>query len=254
MSWDEVATAGVIIIGNEILSGRTQDANLSFIAKKLNQRGILVKEARVIPDSEDVIADTVYHFHKTYSYVFTTGGIGPTHDDITAASVAKAFGREVEFNSQAVEILKQRYSQEDLTPGRKNMARMPKGAKLVANPVTQAPGFQIENVYVLAGIPEVMYGMLDSILPHLNSGQSIYSRAVRCSKPEGEVAEGLGVIQQQYQDIDIGSYPYWKADQFGVIVVLRGTNEARLTDAQKKVADLIIELGDTPILQDGENL
>lgn len=251
MSINNVTTAAVIIIGNEILSGRTQDANLSHIAKKLNQHGVVVKEARIIPDQEDVIAETVYHCHKMYDYVFTTGGIGPTHDDITAASVAKAFGREVEFNQEALEILKKRYDQKELPSGRKNMARMPKDVKLILNPITEAPGFQIENVYVMAGIPEVMRGMLDCLLPRLQSGTPIQSQAVRCHLTEGEIAEGLQRIQNQYTNIEIGSYPFWKLGQNGPIttIVLRGTDELKINEAAKLVADLISSLGDTPIYE-----
>ncbi len=236
-------TAGIIIIGNEILSGRVQDANIQHIALKLNKLGIFLREVVVIPDVEDRIVDAARAYSKAYDYVFTTGGIGPTHDDITAASLAKAFNREVEFNQTALEIMKARYGDIELTEGRKNMARMPVGAKLIKNPVTSVPGFQIENVFVFAGIPEVMHGMLDFALDTITPGDPIISSAVHCFLTESEIAKGLQEIQDLHPDLDIGSYPFWKMGRFGASLVVRGQDQQVIDETISQVVELIKSLG-----------
>lgn len=245
--------AAVLVIGNEILSGRTQDANLPYICQKLNKIGVYVREARVIPDVEEIIIEHVLSLHKKYDYVFTTGGIGPTHDDITAASIAKAFGREVEFNEGAIKILTARYGSHELTPGRKNMARMPVGATLLQNPVSAAPGFQIENVYVMAGFPEIMRGMLDCLIKDLQEGEPVQSITLRCKLLEGDLAAGLEEIQNEFSNIDVGSYPFLKIGEFGVRVVLRSQDATGLQKAADKVAALMRTLGDEPILESEES-
>lgn len=243
MSKKEITTAGIIIIGSEVLSGRIQDANVQHIALKLNQHGVHLREVRIIPDLEEQIIETVRFFHKAYDYVFTTGGIGPTHDDITAESVAKAFNREVEYNEKALEILYKRYGTENLTVGRKLMARMPKNVDLIKNPVTSAPGFQIENVFVMAGIPLVMQGMLDGILDRIVADHPILSTSVSCNLAEGDLAMALGELQQQVPEVDIGSYPFWRQGHFGTSIVIRGQVESIVIGAARRVSDLIVSLG-----------
>lgn len=246
MTHSKPTTAGIIIIGNEILSGRTQDVNISYIAQKLNKLGVYVMEARVIPDNEEKIIEVVREFHQQYDYVFTTGGIGPTHDDITAESVAKAFHKDVEFNEQSVEIMKKRYGSTELAEGRLNMARMPVGAKLIRNPVTSVPGFQIENVFVMAGIPEVMRGMLDFALEQVTPGDPILSGAIHCHLAEGDLAPGLREIQNLSPDVEIGSYPFWKLGKFGTSVVVRGQVARVIEDTLARVSELMLSLGGVP--------
>jgi molybdenum cofactor synthesis domain-containing protein len=249
MTDNKIITAGIIIIGNEILSGRVQDVNVQHIAKKLNKLGVHLKEVRVIPDVESVIVDTTRHFHTSFDYVFTTGGIGPTHDDITAVSMAKAFSREVEFNEKALEILKSRYGGEHLTEGRKNMARMPKGIELIKNPVTSAPGFQIENIFVMAGVPEIMQGMLDFALEKIIPGDPIISSTIHCHLPEGDLARGMRDIQNQNTNIDIGSYPFWKMGLFGTSVVIRGQDRETIAKTTDQIKELITSLGGEPVVE-----
>lgn len=246
MSNKKITTAGIIIIGNEILSGRIQDINVQYIALKLNQLGIHLREVRIVPDIEDYIVEAVLHFHTSYDYVITTGGIGPTHDDITAESVAKAFGRDVEFNERAMDILRARYGTEHLSEGRKLMALMPKDVTLIKNPVTSAPGFQIENVFVLAGIPVVMQGMLDSVLDIIIPDHPILSSTIHCNLAEGDLAGGLSELQQKLPDVDIGSYPFWRLGHFGTSIVVRGQKEDVISEASNQIAQLIITLGGIP--------
>ncbi len=246
MTQTKPITAGIIIIGNEILSGRTQDVNISHIAQKLNHLGVHVREARIIPDIEEVIIETVQQFHKQYDYVYSTGGIGPTHDDITAGAMAKAFGRELELNQQSVAIMHKRYGTEHLAEGRLNMARMPKGAKLINNPVTNVPGFQIENVYVMAGIPEVMRGMLDFALQDVVPGNRIVSGSVHCHLTESDLAGGLRELQDVNPNVEIGSYPFWKIGKFGTSIVVRGQDKVSVEKTISQVKDLMVSLGGDP--------
>lgn len=239
-------TAGIIIIGNEILSGRTQDVNIAHIAQKLNALGVHVREARVIPDAEDVIVDTVRQFHKAYDYVFTTGGIGSTHDDITAESISKAFHRDVEFNKEVVAVMVKICGTDDLSEGRLNMARMPVGAKLIHNPVTSIPGFQIENVFVMAGIPEVMRGMLDYALENVIPGHPILSVAIHCYLAEGDLAPGLRDIQNQNPEVEIGSYPFWRLGKWGATAVVRGQDKTSIDNTASLIRELMQSLGGVP--------
>lgn len=252
MSTKNSFSAGVLIIGNEILSGRTQDLNLAYIGQKLNKSGILVKEASVIPDDIDAIVEAVLKLHKKYDYVFTTGGIGPTHDDVTAIAIAKAFDCELEYNKEAIKILENRY-EDRLNEGRKGMARMPKGAKLIPNPVSQVPGFIIENVYVMAGIPEVMKGMLDCAAKDLMQGEPVHSITIRCRLAEGDIAAGLTDIQNKFPDIDIGSYPFFKIGNFGLRIILRTQDNGQILIAAGLIEQLIRSLGDTPIYEKEES-
>lgn len=244
-------TAAVIVIGNEILSGRTQDANLSYIAQKLASIGVAVREARVIPDVEAEIVDTVNALRRRHRYVFTTGGIGPTHDDITAACVAKAFGQTLTLNPEALDRLKRHYPEGKLNEARMRMAMTPPDAPLIDNPISAAPGFRLENVFVLPGVPRIMQAMLDGLLPHLSGGPPILSRIVSTPLLEGTMATDLGAVQNRFPDIDIGSYPYFRAGAFGVSLVLRGTDADRLAAAVDAVAAMIENLGGTCIVTDG---
>ena len=232
-------TACLIIIGNEILSGRTADANLSYIATRLSEIGIRTAEARVVPDDEAVIVEAVNACRARHTYVFTTGGIGPTHDDITAQSIAKAFGRRFERNREAERRLLAYYPPERVNEARMSMADMPEGAELIDNPISVAPGFCIENVYVLPGVPQIMQAMLDGLLPSLKGGTTVLSRAITVLAPEGDVAAaGLGDLQARFPMVEIGSYPFWRPEGPGTTIVLRGTDSARIDAA----ADALFEL------------
>jgi len=243
---DKPITACLIIIGNEILSGRTQDRNLAYLGKWLNDQGIRLDEARVIPDVEATIVATVNQCRAAFDYVFTTGGIGPTHDDITAASVAKAFGVAIHRHPDAAALLEAHYVPEDRTEARMKTADVPLGAELIENPISKAPGFRMENVFVMAGVPAIMQAMLDSVRHRLKGGARVESRQIVCFLAEGEIAQGLGAIQARFPAIDIGSYPFWKMRRFGVSLVLRGTDRAALDAAAGEVRALIESLGGRP--------
>jgi molybdenum cofactor synthesis domain-containing protein len=244
----EIVTAAFIIIGDEILSGRTKDANLGFIADELVEAGIRLKEVRVISDDEDEIVDTVRALRGKYDYVFTSGGIGPTHDDITCDSVAKSFDLGVSHHPDAVKRMTAHAGNVgvDLNEARMRMARTPDGATLILNPVSAAPGFTVENVHVMAGVPRIFQAMVKELLPALRSGAKVHSMAVISNLGEGKVATGLGEIQARYPDIAIGSYPYFRAGTYGTTLVLRGTDVARLEPASEEVRQLIRDLGGEP--------
>ena len=191
--------ASLIIIGNEILSGRTQDKNLSYLANWLNEIGIQLSEVRVIRDEEEIIVETVNHLRSVYDYVFTTGGIGPTHDDITSLCIAKAFGVELEVNSGALSILKEYYKDGELTDARMKMTMMPKGSELIENPISRAPGFKMENVFILAGIPSIMQGMLEGARKYLKGGDIVKSKSIDVFTPESTVADVLTNLQKNIQ-------------------------------------------------------
>jgi molybdenum cofactor synthesis domain-containing protein len=236
----KTVTACLLIIGNEILSGRTKDANLQFLALELNQIGIRLTEVRVIPDIEQTIVDTVNEVRRKFDYVFTTGGIGPTHDDITADCIAKAFGVGISEHPEAVARMTKHYGDVALfTPARRRMARVPHGGTLVDNPVSVAPGFQMENVFTFAGIPSVMQGMFHAMKHRLSGGSPVVSRTVRTNLPEGIIAEPLGALQKRFEDLDIGSYPAFRNGKPSVSLVLRGTEDSRLAAA---AAELVATL------------
>jgi len=245
-------TACLIIIGNEILSGRTKDANLAFVAERMNAWGIRLREARVIPDVEDTIVACVNECRAAFTYVFTTGGIGPTHDDITAGSVAKAFGVKLHRHPEALAIMQRQHKPEDLNEARLKMADVPEGSELIDNPVSGAPGFQIGNVFVMAGVPMIMQAMLVGVQHRLTGGAPMLSRAVRAFLPEGLVAEGLGAIQAKFAEIDIGSYPFYRKGKFGTSLVMRGVDDGELEQAVGEVAGLIRSLGGEPIEDAGD--
>ena len=245
---DKTLTAIVLIIGNEILSGRTQDTNTPWIATKLADRGIKLVGVRVIPDLEDVIISTLNELRHKVTYIFTTGGIGPTHDDITSETMAKAFKVAYVLNPEARAILLNYYGTEDqLTPARLKMAHMPEGAKLIHNPVSGAPGFQIGNVYVMAGVPRIMQAMLDGILPELETGNPILSNSVTCDLPESKIAESLENIQKNYQTVDIGSYPHFRVGDMGLSLVLRSTDNDNLHRATRDVVEMVRSFGREPL-------
>jgi molybdenum cofactor synthesis domain-containing protein len=225
----KTVTACIVVIGNEILSGRTRDSNIQYLATELGALGVRVMECRVIPDIEATIVATINEVRAKFDYVFTTGGIGPTHDDITADSIAKAFGVGISEHPEAVARMTRHYGDPALfTPARRRMARVPHGGTLVDNPVSVAPGFQMENVFTFAGIPKVAEAMFQSMKHRLVGGDPMLSRTVRTNLPEGIIAEPLGALQQRYEDLDIGSYPAFRNGKPSVSLVLRGIDPARL--------------------------
>jgi molybdenum cofactor synthesis domain-containing protein len=239
----ETVTACLIIIGNEILSGRTVDANLPYLAKKLGEIGIGLAEARVVPDDEGEIVDAVNACRAKHDYVFTTGGIGPTHDDITAAAIAKAFGLPFGRHPEAEARLLAYYPPEKVNEARMSMADMPEGAELIDNPVSTAPGFRVENVHVMAGVPKIMQAMLDNILPTLEGGQVVLSRSVTIFMPEGELAVHLGKLQDKHADLDIGSYPFFGSEGPGSTIVFRGTKQEPIDQAADALIITASDLG-----------
>jgi len=236
-------TACLIIIGNEILSGRTQDANLAFLGRELAEIGVPLREVRVIPDVVETIVETVNACRAAFTYVFTTGGIGPTHDDITAACIAQAFGVALLRDPRAVALLEAHYEPGQINEARLRMANIPEGASLIDNPVSRAPGFQIGNVFVMAGVPKIMQAMFDDIRPRLQGGPKVSSRAVSTMLGEGILAEGLGAVQARFPEVEIGSYPYFRVGQSGVTLVARGTDEALLDSVAEALRKLIRDLG-----------
>lgn len=240
-------TACVLIIGNEILSGRTQDQNLAFLATSLNDIGIRVTEARVIPDDEATIVATVNHCRANFDYVLTTGGIGPTHDDITSDSVAKAFGRRLIRHPAAEAALLAHYRPEEVNAARMRMADVPEGASLIDNPVSRAPGFQVENVIVLPGVPAIMRAMFDGLRPRLKGGASVRSRTISSFTTEGVIAARLSAIQVEHTVVEIGSYPFVRSARFGVSLVVRGTEQAAVDAAAEAIGAMLRELGAEPI-------
>lgn len=241
-------TAGILIIGNEILSGRTQDKNLNFLGKSLQPLGIQVAEARVIADIEDHIITTVQALSSQCTYVFTTGGIGGTHDDITAACMAKAFNVPLEVHPEALDILEKYYG-DRLNATRARMALIPRGATLIKNPVSAAPGFMIKNTFVMAGIPMVTQAMFDDVKLHLTPGPPILNQTVTCSLGENVIAEGLGHIQCRYPDVEIGSYPFFNGENFGVSLVVRGIDHELISTVIHEISKLIQTFGGIPTFE-----
>lgn len=239
-------TVSVVIIGNEILSGRTRDANTPWIAEKVAQVGVRLLEIRIVPDIEEHIISAVNELREKTDYVITTGGIGPTHDDITSESVAKAFGRELELNQTAYDMLEDHYGPQDFTKARQKMAYFPEDVTLIQNPVSAAPGFQIDNVFVLAGVPRIMQAMLDEVLHSMDQSPPLLSTTVACSLAESDVAEDVGSLQKRYPNIEIGSYPHFRGGMMGLSLVLRGVNQEELDQATQETIDIIRQHGDEP--------
>ena len=248
-------TAAVLVIGDEILSGRTQDTNLAAIARFLAPFGIDLAEARVVPDVEAEIVAAVNALRARYDYVFTTGGIGPTHDDITADAIGAAFGVPVEHHPEAMAVLAARYAPGDFNERRQRMARLPKGASLVKNSVSAAPGFQIQNVFVMAGVPKIMQAMLEDIAPRLNRGVPLVTRSLTVPLPEGAIAEPLAGIQARHSEVAIGSYPFFSERapggerpqrSAGTALVVRGRDAAKVDAALAEVRELALSHGIAP--------
>jgi molybdenum cofactor synthesis domain-containing protein len=252
MSDERVYTAAVVVIGNEVLSGRVQDLNVHFLAGRLKEQGIRLREVRIIPDVKDTIVGTVNVLRAAHDYVFTTGGIGPTHDDITAESVAAAFGVALERDARAVALLEEYYG-DRINEGRLRMASVPAGAELLDNPVSWAPGFRIANVYVLPGVPRIMQAMYDTFKDRLAGGRPVRSCTINAFLPESVVASGLAAIQARYDDVEIGSYPYVREQRFGCALVARAVDEARLAEATRDIAELVTSLGGEPEIVAGES-
>jgi molybdenum cofactor synthesis domain-containing protein len=241
-------TASVILIGNEVLSGRTQDLNLRYLGRRLSELGIPVREARVIPDVAETIIATVNEMRARYGHVFTTGGIGPTHDDITSECIAAAFGVPWEPHPDAWRRLEKAYEPGQFNAARQRMATMPRGAALIDNPISTAPGFTIGNVHVLAGVPRIMEAMFERLAPYLERGWPIEARAVHVTQiGEGLMAEGLARIQDRFPEVQIGSYPFYRASGNGVAIVVRGTDPEKLDDALTEVRALIMSFGATAV-------
>ena len=241
MSKKTKVNAGILIIGNEILSGRTQDTNTSTIAVWLNSIGVKVEEVRVIPDVEKTIVDTLNVLRKENNYVFTTGGIGPTHDDITAESVSKAFGVKYEIHKEAFEILKSYYKQGEFNEGRQKMVWMPKDAQLILNPTSGAPGFSVENVFCLPGVPSILKSMLGGLKNKIVGGEPILSHTINLKTVESEIANSLTKVQDQNIDVEIGSYPFFHAGKLGVSIVIRSENQTKIDDCNSQILKFVKE-------------
>ena len=236
-------TCAVLVIGDEILSGRTKDRNIGYIAEYLGRVGVEMREARVVPDIEEEIVAALNALRARYDYVFTTGGIGPTHDDITADSVAKAFGVEIGEDPRALAIMSERYAPGDFTPARRRMARIPVGADLVDNPVSKAPGFRIGNVIVMAGVPSVMQAMLDHAVQNIRTGSPMIVETLEATNlPEGRYGTALGEIAAAMPQVGIGSYPSFADGTFRNQIVVRGKDAAAVAAAKQAVEAMIARL------------
>ena len=231
--------AAIIIIGNEILSGRTQDTNTSSIALWLNSLGVKVEEVRIIPDIEESIVTTINKTRKKYNYVFTTGGIGPTHDDITAKSISKAFGVKYEIHKEAFKILENYYKPGEFNKGRQTMAWMPSNAKLILNPTSGAPGFIVENVFCLPGVPSILKSMLGGLKNKISGGKPIRSLTISLNTVESEIAEPLRNVQNNNKEVEIGSYPFFKAGKLGVAIVIRSIDKSKIDICNSQILEFV---------------
>ena len=245
---DKNPTAALLVIGNEVLSGRTQDANIKFLATRLGEIGIPLREVRVIPDDRAVIVRTINEVRAAFDQVFTTGGIGPTHDDITSECVAEAFGVPWEPHPEAWPKMAASYKPGEFNAARQRMATMPRGATLIENRISNAPGFSIGNVHVMAGVPRIMQAMFEALAPTLPGGKPVLSRAVHAQGlPEGRLAAPLGAIQARHPEIDIGSYPYYRLSGNGVAIVAKGTDAAEAEAVIAEVGAMMREFGVEPV-------
>ena len=231
--------AAILIIGNEILSGRTQDTNTSTIALWLNSIGVQVQEVRVIPDIEKTIIDTVNMLRKANDYVFTTGGIGPTHDDITAESISKAFDLNYEIHKEAFKILEAYYKPGEFNEGRQKMVWMPKDAKLILNPTSGAPGFSIENVFCLPGVPSILKSMLGGLKNEIVGGKPILSHTISLRTVESEIASSLTLVQNNNKEVEIGSYPFFQAGKLGVSIVIRSEDQSKIDTCSSQILNFV---------------
>ncbi len=233
--------ASIIIIGNEILSGRTKDTNTSTLATWLNSIGVSVGEVRVIPDLENIIVETINTLRKSYDYVFTTGGIGPTHDDITAKSVSKAFGVKYQIHQEAFKILESYYKVGEFNEGRQKMVWMPENANLILNPTSGAPGFSVENVFCLPGVPSILKSMLGSLKNKIVGGEPILSHTISLRTVESEIASSLTKVQNNNKDVEIGSYPFFHAGKLGVSIVIRSENQSEIDNCNSQILKFVEE-------------
>jgi molybdenum cofactor synthesis domain-containing protein len=239
----QTVTAALVVIGEEILSGRTRDENIAYIAAYLARAGIALREVRIVADEEADIAAAVNELRRRFSYVFTTGGIGPTHDDATTDAIAKAFGVAVILDQGAVQALRKHFDDKELTEARLRMARVPEGATLIDNAISRAPGYQIGNVIVMAGVPHIMQVMLDAVMPCLAKGRPMRARSIRIDVPEGDVAPALADLQAAHPEVRIGSYPFFERKRLGTYVVLRATDADALDTAYEALWTLIVDNG-----------
>ena len=233
--------AAILVIGNEILSGRTQDTNTSTIAKWLNSLGVKVQEVRIVPDVKKTIVDTLNFLRKENDYVFTTGGIGPTHDDITAESVSKAFGIKYEIHKEAFQILEAYYKPGEFNEGRQKMVWMPENANLILNPTSGAPGFSVGNVFCLPGVPSILKSMLGGLTNKIVGGEPILSLTISLKTVESEIAKSLKKIQTENKDVEIGSYPFFQAGKLGVSIVLRSEDQNKIDECNSKILQFVHE-------------
>ena len=231
--------AAILIIGNEILSGRTQDTNTTTLAKWLNSIGVKVNEVRVIPDIENTIINTLNVLRKTNDYVFTTGGIGPTHDDITAESVSKAFSLKYEIHKEAYKILEAYYNPGEFNEGRQKMVKMPENAELILNPTSGAPGFSIENVFCLPGVPSILKAMLGGLKNDIVGGNPILSHTINLRTVESEIAKSLTSVQDENKDVEIGSYPFFQAGKLGVSIVIRSKDQLKIDKCNLQILEFV---------------
>jgi len=231
--------AAIIIIGNEILSGRTQDVNVVSISKWLNKLGVKLEEVRVIPDTGDIIVKTINDVKKKFNYVFTTGGIGPTHDDITSRSIARAFNLSYGYHKEAYKILETYYGAENFNKGRKKMSMLPDKASLIFNPSSGAPGFIVDNVYCLPGVPSILNSMLGGLNSKIKGGKKILNKTIALRTVESEIASSLEKVQNNFKDVDIGSYPFFKQGKIGVSIVIRSTDVELISLCYKDIENFI---------------
>ncbi|MBM3529864.1 MAG: competence/damage-inducible protein A [Alphaproteobacteria bacterium] len=238
----DIVTAAILVIGDEILSGRTKDKNIGYIAEYMTNIGIDVREVRIVPDIEEEIVTALDALRRRYTYVFTTGGIGPTHDDITADCVAKAFGVSIDVDPRARAMLLTRIAEKDLNEARLRMARIPAGADLIVNKVSSAPGFRIGNVHVMAGVPSIMQAMLDEVAPTLKTGVKLLSESVRANLREGDIGGPLGAIAKAHPDVMIGSYPFQDEGRPNTNVVIRSRDPQKLAAAKAAVEAMLNEV------------
>ncbi len=231
--------AAILIIGNEILSGRTQDTNTSTLATWLNSIGVKVEEVKIIPDDEKNIIKSVNLFRKTFNYVFTTGGIGPTHDDITAQSVAKAFGIKYEIHKKAYQILESYYKPGEFNEGRQKMVWMPENANLILNPTSGAPGFSVENVFCFPGVPSILKSMLGGLTNTIVGGEPILSLTISLRTVESEIAKSLSEVQNNNKDVEIGSYPFFHAGKLGVSIVIRSEDQSKIDNCNLQILKFV---------------
>jgi len=239
MSKNKKVNAAILIIGNEILSGRTQDTNTSTLATWLNSIGVIVGEVRVIPDIEKIIIDTLNLLRINYDYIFTTGGIGPTHDDITAESVSKAFGLKYEIHKEAFKILESYYKAGEFNEGRQKMIWMPNNANLILNPTSGAPGFNVENVFCLPGVPSILKSMLGGLTNSIVGGEPILSLTISLKTVESEIADSLTKVQNDNLDVEIGSYPFFQAGKLGVSIVIRSEDQSKINNCNSQILEFV---------------